>query len=164
MEDRQVINDSYYCGRMRQNAIVSVLTGNSYVVAEYDERTGDIRWQRVVNASQKEGIHNWLREHFPVKGESAKMPVGKGSAAKVAPLKAAPVPEQAAAPVKAAAATVKAAVAKAVKPVAEVKAKVASPKPVAAPVKKGPPAKAKPVAATVSKGKSSVPAKKSSAR
>ena len=157
MEDRQVINDSYYCGRMRQNAIVSVLTGNSYVVAEYDERTGDIRWQRVVNASQKEGIHNWLREHFPVKGESAKMPVGKGSAAKVAPLKAAPVPEQAAAPVKAA-------VAKAVKPVAEVKAKVASPKPVAAPVKKGPPAKAKPVAATVSKGKSSVPAKKSSAR
>ena len=67
MQDRQVINDSYYCGRMRQNAIVSVLTGNSYVVAEYDERTGDIRWQRVVNASQKEGIHHWLREHFPVK-------------------------------------------------------------------------------------------------
>jgi hypothetical protein len=52
---------------MRQDSIVSVLTGNSYVVAEYDERTGDIRWQRVVNASQKEGIHNWLREHFPVK-------------------------------------------------------------------------------------------------
>jgi hypothetical protein len=52
---------------MRQDAIVSVLTGNSYVVAEYDERTGDIRWQRVVNASQKEGIYNWLREHFPVK-------------------------------------------------------------------------------------------------
>ncbi len=47
--------------------MVSVLTGNSYVVAEYDERTGDIRWQRVVNASQKEGIYNWLREHFPVK-------------------------------------------------------------------------------------------------
>ena len=67
MQDRQVINDSYYCGRFRQDAIVSVLTGNSYVVAEYDERTGDIRWQRVVNASQKEGIHNWLREHFPVK-------------------------------------------------------------------------------------------------
>jgi hypothetical protein len=67
MLDRQTINDSYYCGRFRQDAIVSVLTGNSYVVAEYDERTGDIRWQRVVNASQKEGIYNWLREHFPVK-------------------------------------------------------------------------------------------------
>jgi hypothetical protein len=67
MQDRQTINDSYYCGRFRQDSVVSVLTGNSYVVAEYDERTGDIRWQRVVNASQKEGIHNWLREHFPVK-------------------------------------------------------------------------------------------------
>ena len=38
MLDRQVINDAYYCGRFRQDAIVSVLTGNSYVVAEYDER------------------------------------------------------------------------------------------------------------------------------
>ena len=67
MIDRQVINDSYYCGRFRPDSVVSVLTGNSYVVAEYNETTGDIRWQRVVNASQKEGIHNWLREHFPVK-------------------------------------------------------------------------------------------------
>ena len=67
MQDRWIINDSYYCSRLRQDAIVSVLTGNSYVVAEYDERTGDIRWQRVVNASQKEGISQWLREHFPVK-------------------------------------------------------------------------------------------------
>ena len=67
MIDRQVINDAYYCGRFRHDSVVSVLTGNSYVVAEYNESTGDIRWQRVVNASQKEGIHNWLREHFPVK-------------------------------------------------------------------------------------------------
>lgn len=67
MIDRQVINDAYYCGRFRPDSVVSVLTGNSYVVAEYNETTGDIRWQRVVNASQKEGIHNWLREHFPVK-------------------------------------------------------------------------------------------------
>ena len=67
MQDRQTINDSYYCGRMRPDFVVSVLTGNSYVVAEYNETTGDIRWQRVVNASQKEGIYNWLREHFPVK-------------------------------------------------------------------------------------------------
>ncbi|MDP9055593.1 MAG: hypothetical protein M3N93_15030 [Acidobacteriota bacterium] len=52
---------------MRPDSVVSVLTGNSYVVAEYNESTGDIRWQRVVNASQKEGIYNWLREHFPVK-------------------------------------------------------------------------------------------------
>jgi hypothetical protein len=75
MEDRHVINDSYYCGRLKPNAIISVLTGNSYVVAEYDERTGNIRWQRVVNAHQKEGIHHWLREHFPVKVEKPVEPV-----------------------------------------------------------------------------------------
>ena len=75
MLDRQSINDSYYCGRFRADSVISVLTGNSYVVAEYDERTGDIRWQRVVNASQKEGIHNWLREHFPVKVTPAPKPV-----------------------------------------------------------------------------------------
>ncbi len=72
MEDRRVINDSYYCGRMRAEGPISVLTTTQYVVAEYDERTGDIRWQRVVNASQKEGIHGWLREHFPVKAEPIK--------------------------------------------------------------------------------------------
>ena len=74
MLDRQVINDSYYCGRIRPESVVSVLTGNSYVVAEYDERTGDIRWQRVVNATQREGIYNWLREHFPVKAKPAEPP------------------------------------------------------------------------------------------
>ena len=70
MEDRRVINDSYFCGRFRVDGPISVLTTTQYVVAEYDERTGDIRWQRVVNASQKEGIHGWLREHFPVKVEA----------------------------------------------------------------------------------------------
>lgn len=73
MEDRHAINDMYYCGRLRPSAIISVLTGNSYVVAEYDERSGNIRWQRVVNATQREGIHHWLRDHFPVK--VAQLPV-----------------------------------------------------------------------------------------
>jgi hypothetical protein len=72
MEDRRVINDSYFCGRVRAGGPISVLTTTQYVVAEYDERTGDIRWQRVVNASQKEGIYGWLKEHFPVKAEPAK--------------------------------------------------------------------------------------------
>ena len=67
MEDRRVINDSYFCGRFRTDGPISVLTTTQYVVAEYDERTGDIRWQRVVNASQKDGIHNWLREDFPAR-------------------------------------------------------------------------------------------------
>ena len=75
MEDRRVINDSYFCGRFRTDGPISVLTTTQYVVAEYDERTGDIRWQRVVNASQKEGIYSWLREHFPVKAAEAAKPL-----------------------------------------------------------------------------------------
>jgi hypothetical protein len=53
MEDRRVINDSYFCGRFRPDGPVAVLTTTQYVVAEYNQHTGDIRWQRVVNASQK---------------------------------------------------------------------------------------------------------------
>lgn len=84
MQDRQAINDSYYCARIRQqNSTISVLTGNSYVVAEYDERTGDIKWHRVVNASQKEGIYHWLRDHFPLKVDPPQvaMPVRKSRSA-----------------------------------------------------------------------------------
>jgi hypothetical protein len=74
MEDRHVINDAYFCARMRSEGPVLVLTTTQYVVGEYDQRTGDMRWQRVVNASQKEGIHNWLREHFPAKNGSKAAP------------------------------------------------------------------------------------------
>ncbi len=81
MEDRHVINDAYFCARMRAEGPISVLTTTQYVVAEYDQRTGDMRWQRVVNASQKEGIHNWLREHFPAKDGSKPVPRKKAAAA-----------------------------------------------------------------------------------
>ncbi len=65
MEDRRVINDSFFCCRFRPDGPITVLTTTQYVMAEYNQRTGDLRWQRVVNASQKEGIHSWLRDHFP---------------------------------------------------------------------------------------------------
>ena len=77
MEDRRVINDSYFCGRFRPEGVISVLTTTQYVVAEYDDRTGNIRWQRVVNASQKEGIYGWLLEHFPVKVAAPQPTVGR---------------------------------------------------------------------------------------
>jgi hypothetical protein len=97
---------------MRTDGPVSVLTTTQYVVGEYDQRTGDMRWQRVVNATQKEGIHNWLREHFPtapkgivktnvvkaavvkapdVKPTEVKAPVGKVVKAPVASVSKAPV-------------------------------------------------------------------------
>jgi hypothetical protein len=35
-------------------------------MAEYSERTGVVKWQRVVVASQREQIEKWLGEHYPV--------------------------------------------------------------------------------------------------
>jgi hypothetical protein len=66
----QNINDSYYCLRNKPDGKVSILTTNSYVVGEYDDKTGDIRWQRVVLANQKVVIQGYLNRHFPVKTET----------------------------------------------------------------------------------------------
>ena len=69
MQSRQTINDSYYCVRSKPEGKVSVLTTNSYVVGEYDDRNGEIRWQRVVLANQKVAIQNFLQRHYPLKSE-----------------------------------------------------------------------------------------------
>jgi hypothetical protein len=36
-------------------------------MAEYSERTGGLKWQRVVLATQREQVEKWLREHYPVR-------------------------------------------------------------------------------------------------
>ena len=73
----QTINDSYYCLRSRPDGKVSILTTNSYVVGEYDDKTGDIRWQRVVLANQKAVIQSYLHKHYPPKGNEAPPPPSK---------------------------------------------------------------------------------------
>ena len=39
-------------------------------MAEYSERTGVVKWQRVVLASQKEQIEKWLGEQYPVQAKN----------------------------------------------------------------------------------------------
>ena len=56
---------SYRFQRARTRGIVEVLDENSYVMAEYSERTGSVQWQRMVLASQREQIEKWLEEHYP---------------------------------------------------------------------------------------------------
>ncbi len=52
-------------------------------MAEYSERTGVVRWQRVVLATQKEKIERWLCEHYPVHAPPAQTaPVRTTSRAK----------------------------------------------------------------------------------
>ena len=56
---------SYRFQRARTSGIIEVLNENSYVMAEYSERTGTVKWQRLVLASQREQIEKWLEEHYP---------------------------------------------------------------------------------------------------
>jgi hypothetical protein len=56
---------SYYFQRARTQGIIEVLNENSYVMAVCNERTGSVKWQRIVLASQREQIEKWLEDHYP---------------------------------------------------------------------------------------------------
>ena len=56
---------SYRFQRAKTSGIIEVLNENSYVMAEYSERTGSVKWQRMVLASQREQIEKWLEDHYP---------------------------------------------------------------------------------------------------
>jgi len=56
---------SYRFQRARTPGIIEVLNENSYVMAEYSERTGSVKWQRMVLATQREQIEKWLGDHYP---------------------------------------------------------------------------------------------------
>ena len=68
MQQLQVSFSSYQFKRSGHRRI-EVLNESSYVLAEYSERTGAVKWQRVVLASQREMIEKWLGEHYPVEGK-----------------------------------------------------------------------------------------------
>jgi hypothetical protein len=52
--------------RTKPEGSIQVLNEGSYVMAEYSERTGIVRWQRVVVTAQREKIEKWLGDHYPV--------------------------------------------------------------------------------------------------
>jgi hypothetical protein len=55
----------YRFQRTKTPGIIEVLNENSYVMAEYSERTGSVKWQRMLLASQREQIEKWLEDHYP---------------------------------------------------------------------------------------------------
>ena len=56
---------SYRFQRAQRPGIIEVLNEHSYVMAEYSERTSAVKWQRVVAASERDQIENWLKHHYP---------------------------------------------------------------------------------------------------
>jgi hypothetical protein len=66
MQKHHLALSSYHFKRAKTEGIIHVLNEGSYIMAEYSERTGVVKWQRVVLAAQREKIEKWLGEHYPV--------------------------------------------------------------------------------------------------
>ena len=72
MQKHQPALSSYHFKRAKTDGLIEVLNEGSYVMAEYSERTGVVKWQRVVLAAQKEKIEKWLGDHYPVQSAARK--------------------------------------------------------------------------------------------
>jgi hypothetical protein len=77
MQKHHAALSSYHFQRAKTQGIIKVLNEGSYVMAEYSERTGTVKWQRVVLATQKEMIEKWLGQHYPVQAAAAAAPAPK---------------------------------------------------------------------------------------
>jgi hypothetical protein len=65
MQKHQAPPSAYHFKRAKPDGLIQVLNEASYVMAEYSPLTGDVKWQRVVLATQREKIEKWLGEHYP---------------------------------------------------------------------------------------------------
>jgi hypothetical protein len=70
MQQHHVSLSSYHFRRSKCDGLIEVLNDGLYVMAEYSERTGVVKWQRVVLASQREQIEKWLGEQYPVQAKT----------------------------------------------------------------------------------------------
>jgi hypothetical protein len=80
MQQHHVSLSSYHFRRSKCDGLIEVLNEGLYVMAEYSERTGLVKWQRVVLASQREQIEKWLGEHYPVQAKAQPAPRKRVSA------------------------------------------------------------------------------------
>jgi hypothetical protein len=62
----QVALSAFQFKRPKPDGPVLVLNEKSYLMGEYNQRTGKTAWQRVVLGSQREHVETWLQEHYPV--------------------------------------------------------------------------------------------------
>jgi len=65
MKERCVINAMYYCLRGDVGGQILVMNTGGYTLGHYSEYTSDMVWQRVVPASDRKSIEDWLGRHFP---------------------------------------------------------------------------------------------------
>jgi hypothetical protein len=63
MQNHQAVLSTFQFRRTAD--VIRVFNENWYLMAEYSERTGTVKWQRVLIATQRELIEKWLRERYP---------------------------------------------------------------------------------------------------
>ena len=81
MQKHHLTLSSYHFKRAKIEGIIHVLNEGSYIMAEYSERTGIVKWQRVVLAAQREKIEKWLGEHYPVQKAAVAVAAAAGAGA-----------------------------------------------------------------------------------
>jgi hypothetical protein len=61
---RTTINTTYYCECPKVDGPVFVFATGAYKVAQFDQRSGNFNWHRVVPAPQKAVIEKWFDSRF----------------------------------------------------------------------------------------------------
>ena len=56
---------SFHFKRAKPAGLILVLNDEWYVMAEYSEHTGEVKWKRVVG-TQREKVEKHLREQYPI--------------------------------------------------------------------------------------------------
>jgi hypothetical protein len=82
MQKHHVNVSAYQFRRAPHGDLIQVLNEGLYVMAEYYEQTGTVKWQRVVLASQREQIEKWLRQQYPLRSNfpaEARRPISAAS-------------------------------------------------------------------------------------
>ena len=67
MQNSHPINSLYHCRRAKTDSLILIFNPDEYLMAEYSERSGITKYQRLVPAPHKDVIERWLSQHFPVK-------------------------------------------------------------------------------------------------
>jgi hypothetical protein len=57
--------------RPKPEGAIQVLNSRSYLMGEYNQRTGKTSWQRILLATEKSDVESWLLEHYPVRQTAA---------------------------------------------------------------------------------------------
>ncbi len=77
----QAIHSDFSCHRAIHSNVVTIVTANAYLVAEYNLRSDSFSWHRLLPASQKVSIEEWVREKCGVLAKPVAKEVAKAKAA-----------------------------------------------------------------------------------